>query len=173
MSELTYYKSFILEHVEENGDVLPLKFYCDLNPGKYIGLRLINIKTPYAFFGKHKSKSGFYENGLLCHSPSENIFFILLPCFFTVKKIETLSPSSTINSEHDVLILIKKPNRGNSPRPSSAIWENGLVTDFFNRFTQFYLYEVYCHNDEDSGKIRKLVKKDMKDYIEFVNLYYV
>ena len=171
MSNINYHKSFILEHVDKESDVLPVNFYSDLNPGKYIGLKFIILHESYVFFGKHKSKSGFYEYGLLCYSPTEEKFFILLPCFFTVKKIENLYESSSLNNEEQIIILVKNPktNKYSLPKP---VWENGLLTHFFDTLAQIYLYEVYSPEDSNSGKVLKIVPaKNIKVYLNFIRLY--
>ena len=170
MSNLKYHKSFILEHVEKDSDILPVKFYSELIPGKYIGLKFIIVQETYVFFGKYKSKSGFYEYGLLCYSTSEENFFILLPCFFTEKKIDNMYKSLILNNEDQIMVLIKKQKMGKYPS-RTPLWENGLLSQYFNLFTQIYLYEVYSHEDENSGKVRKLVNKDIKQYVEFIKLY--
>ena len=170
MSNLNYHKSFILEHVDKDTDVLPVKFYCDLNPGKYIGLKFIILHESYVFFGKHKSKSGFYEYGLLCYSTSEEKFIILLPCFFTVKKMESLYECLSLNNEDQIIILVKNPKKGKySSR--TPLWENGLLTHFFDQFTQIYLYEVYSQDDDNSGKVLKIVYKNIKEYLNFIKIY--
>ena len=168
MSKFNYYKSFILDNIDKDSDVLPLNFYCDLNPGKYIGLRFISLNDSYTFFGKHKSKTGFYEYGMLCYSPSENKFFILLPCFFTLKKMQNIFNSSNLNNEEDIIVLVKKSNRVNVCRPPTAIWEKSVLCQFFNEFTQFHLYEVYCYNDDNAGKVLKTVNRGLKEYLEFI-----
>ena len=171
MSNLNYNKSFILEHVVKETEFLPLKFYSDLNPGKHIGLKFVTVSDIYRFFGKHKSKSGYYGYGLLCHSPSEEMFFILLPCYFTVKKIEDLYENSTLDNEDQVITLIRNPktNKYHLPRP---VWENGVLSDFFNTFAQFYLYKVYSEDDDRCGKVLKIVPtENIKVYLNFIKLY--
>ena len=171
MSKFNYYKSFILDKVEKETDILPFNFYSDLNPGKYIGLKFTSLNSSYIFFGKHKSKSGFYDYGMLCYCGSENKFFILLPCFFTLKKMQNLFDSSTINNEEDIIVLVKNPNQSNVRRPPAAIWEQSVLGNYFNLSTQFYLYEVYCHSDSNAGKVFKTVDRNIKEYLDFIKTY--
>ena len=171
MSNLNYHKSFILEHVDKESDVLPMVFYSDLNLGKYIGLKFVILNDVYFFCGKHKSKTGFYKYGLLCYSLTKEKFFILFPCFFTVKKIQNLYESSTLHNEDKIIILVKKlkKKKYSLPRP---IWENGLLRDFFDPFAQIYLYKTYSDEDDNSGKVLRIVpSENLKKYLYFIKLY--
>ena len=59
MSNFNYYKSFILEHVDKDSDILPLNFYSDLNSGKYIGLKFIILNGSYMFLVNINLKADF------------------------------------------------------------------------------------------------------------------
>ena len=166
MSNLFFYKSFILTKVLQEIDVLPLKFYNNLKPGSYLGLKIITLNSSLKFFGKLKNKSGFYNNGLLCYSPSEKLFFILLPCFYTSKKMKSLTSLSS--EEQKVVHLVKKINFKGVRCPSPPVWSDEKLKKYFEPFTQFFLFDVSSYEDENAGKIRKTLKRDLKYYLNFV-----
>ena len=85
--------------------------------------------------------------------------------------MENLYISQKLHNEDDIIILIKNPKKINVRRPPTPLWENSILSNFFDIFTQFYLYDVYSQEDDLSGKVYKIVKRNIKDYMSFINLY--
>ena len=101
-------KCFILDYVVDDDVLLPFEFYSDLSVGIYIALKFVRIRDVFHFWGNHKKKSGYYEYGLLVYCKNENRFTQLLPCYYTVKKMQKLYRSSFLRNDDNVVILEKK-----------------------------------------------------------------
>ena len=87
------------------------------------------------------------------------------------KFLKVFRVCQALNNEDQVIILIKNPktNKYHLPRP---IWENGLLSDFFDSFAQIYLYQVYSREDDRCGKVLKIVPtENIKIYLNFIKMY--
>ena len=113
-------KNFILDYVVDENVLLPFEFYSDLSPGIYIGLKFVCIRDVYLFWGKHKSKSGYYDYALLLYCKNENRFIQLLPCYYTVKKLQKLYESSFLRYDENVMILEKKVQKRRGATSSTS-----------------------------------------------------
>ena len=160
-------KSFILDYVVDEGVLLPFEFYSDLSPGIYIGLKFVCIRDVYLFRGKHKLKSGYYDYALLLYSKDENRFIQLLPCYYTVKRLQKNYESSFLRNDENVMILEKRLKKEGVRRPQQPLWGEDKLCNHFDPFTQFHLYDVFSTEDDRVGKVKKLVKKSAKEYFKF------
>ena len=166
-SDVTHYKKFIFYFVDHDEVLLPMEFYSDLAPGLYIAVKFVNVRGVYMFWGKHRSKSGSYDDALLLYSKEQNRFIHLLPCYYTIKKMQELYDSAFLSRDLNVMILEKRPRKEGVRRPQSPLWRKGLLVEYFDTWVQFHLYHVFSDEDEDVGKVKKMVKKTGKQILSF------
>ena len=105
---------------------------------------------------------------LLSYCKEENRFIHLLPCYYTRKKFQSLYDSSFLTYDDNVVILEKRSKKEGVRRPQAPLWCNDVIVNHFDPFTQFHVFDVFSLEDNNVGKVERIVKKSSKEYFKFV-----